>query len=377
MMKKQVDAIFVKHFSALEDPRKEYQVWHNLLDILVIAVCGTICGANGWKGIEEYGVAKQDWLCSFLELPHGIPSHDTFGRVFARISPVRFQECFAAWVQEVFTVTDGQVIPIDGKTLRRSHNKKAGKKAIHMVSAWATKNSLVLAQVKTDEKSNEINAVPELLALLDIKGCIVTADAMSCQRKITKQIVDQGGDYAIAVKLNQEKLYNGLKKHFSEASGSCLTSSNYDYHETKERNHGRTEIRRCWVTNTFTDRKFKEKFAGLTTIAVVESERHLNEKITTECRYYISSLADVNAAKFLDVVRQHWSIENKVHWVLDIAFREDESRIREGHSAENMALLRHIALNLLKQEKSAKVGTETKRLKAGWDNNYLAKVLFG
>jgi predicted transposase YbfD/YdcC len=234
-MKKQVDSLFVKHFSVLDDPRKDDQIKHNLLDILVIAICATICGADGWQSVEEYGLAKQDWLSTFLELPHGIPSHDTFGRIFARISPVRFQECFSAWVQDVFTVTDGQVVPIDGKTLRRSHNKSTGKKAIHMVSAWAAKSSLVLAQVKTDEKSNEINAIPKLLSLLDIKGCIVTIDAMGCQKKIAGQIIDQGGDYALAVKGNQETLYHAVQKHFTKASEQSLTSSDYDYHETKEK----------------------------------------------------------------------------------------------------------------------------------------------
>jgi predicted transposase YbfD/YdcC len=369
------ELIFGKHFSELKDPRKEDQVRHKLMDIFVIAICGIICGADGWKAIEAYGKAKMPWLRTFLELPHGIPSHDTFGRVFSLISPVQLEKCFLSWVQDIVKISNNQVIPIDGKTLRRSHHKSAGKKAIHMVSAWAAANHVVLGQLKTEEKSNEITAIPELLKLLDIKGAIITIDAMGCQKKIAGQVVKQGGDYVLAVKGNQPDLHDGIMEHFAKADAESLASPAYDYHATEDHKHGRLEIRRCWVTNTFNNQDVAKEWPGLATIGVVESERHVDNKVTTECRYYISSLPEVNAERFIDIVRQHWGIENQLHWVLDLAFREDESRVRIGHAAENLAVLRHIALNLL-QSKKGDAGTKIKRLQAGWDDSYLANILF-
>ena len=367
-----------EHFKFLPDPRrKTANQRHQLIDILVIAICGAICGADGWVAIEKFGEAKKEWFRSFLELPNGILIHDTFTDVFAKLSPKLFEKCFISWVESISELFAGEIVAVDGKTLRRSHDKSNNKKAIHMVSAWANENSLVLGQTKTDDKSNEITAIPELLKSLELKGCLVTVDAIGCQKKIAEAIVEQEADYLLAVKDNQPSLHQAIQNYFLDANEANFEGYNIDYSETINRGHGRIEQRRCWVgydaQNIIDD---AQNWKNLETIVVVESERTAEGKTTIEHRHYISSEVST-ASKLLNASRKHWGIENSLHWKLDIAFREDESRIRKGHGAENFAILRHIALNLLKKEETAKVGTQNKRLMAGWNNSYLEKVLAG
>jgi predicted transposase YbfD/YdcC len=369
----------VEHFESLQDPREANGKRHLLLDMLVVAICAVICGADNWVEIESFGHAKFDWLSQFLSLPHGIASHDTFGRVFACLSPEQFQACFLSWIQAVASITEGQVVAIDGKNLRRSHDRTLGKSAIYMVSAWAEANRLVLGQRKVDDKSNEITAVPQLLQVLDIAGCIVTTDAMGCQKKIVDAIREQDADYVLAVKENQGGLYDSIEDLFAYANEIAFQDVIHDVHETVNKGHGRIEIRQCW---TITDPTFLayvpdlDKWRDLNTLIMVQSERREASETTHKTRYYISSLGK-DAKRALHAVRRHWSIENELHWVLDIAFREDESRVRKGYGAQNLAILRHIALNLLKQDTTAKGGIKAKRLQAAWNEDYLASILSG
>lgn len=366
-----------RHFSALEDPRIDRTKRHKLLDIVVIAICAVICGADTWVDVESFGHAKHKWLETLLELPNGIPSHDTFGRVFALLDPDQFQNCFFRWIAAVAETTQGQVIAIDGKTLRRSHDNRLGKDAIVMVSAWATANRLVLGQVKVDDKSNEITAIPELLQALDIAGCIVTIDAMGCQKEIAADIVSHHADYVLALKENQGRLYEDVALLFDDLEASRFSAYEYDHELTTDKGHGRIEVRQCWtiadpkVLCSLREARHWEK---LTTVAKVRAERYIGAEKTVENRYFLSSLPG-RARSVLAATRAHWHIENGVHWILDIAFREDDCRIRKDHGDQNFAILRHIALNLLKQEKTAKIGVKGKRLKAGWDEDYLLKVL--
>jgi len=373
----QKSANMMEQFAGVSDPRIERTKRHMLIEIIVIAVCGVISGADDWVAIEAYGKAKEVWLRQFLPLEHGIPSHDTFGRVFARLNPVEFERCFLNWVQAVFQVTEGQVIAVDGKTVRRSGDRATGKAAIHMVSAWATDNQVVLGQVKTDEKSNEITAIPDLLALLELTGCIVTIDAMGCQTTIADQIIDQGGDYVLAVKANQGQLFDDLLALFLHAYQTDFEGVLHDHARTVTKDHGRIEVRQCWTIDDPEYLSYLRKrthWAKLHTLIMVHRERRTPNHMSYETVFYISSLA-CDAAALLRAVRHHWGIENSLHWVLDIAFREDDSRARQGHSAENLAVLRHIALNLLKHEQTAKIGIKAKRLKAGWNDAYLLRVL--
>ena len=362
------------YFGNLEDPRTDHTRRHKLIDILTIAICGVICGADSWVDLEIFGKSKEGWLKGFLELPNGIPSHDTFGRVFSLLDAQQFRDCFSAWVQAVSAVTRGQVIAIDGKTVRRSHDKSLGKAAIHMVSAWASENRLVLGQTKVAEKSNEITAIPELLALLDVSGCIVTIDAMGCQKEIARLIIEDSGDYVLALKENQGQLYREVKELFEDED---LVAKVGDFHETVNKGHGRLERRRCW---SIADQECVSylnssgEWRGLQSVTKVTGERRIGEEVSMESRYFISSLPG-DAKQLLWAVREHWGIENSLHWVLDIAFREDESRVRKGHGPENLATMRHMALNLIRQETSSKGGVKARRLRAGWDEDYLLKVL--
>lgn len=378
-MKEQPIASIEHHFSGLEDPRIDRTKLHKLLDIVVIAICAVVCGADSWVDVEVFGHAKQEWLKTFLELPNGIPSHDTFGRVFGLLDPDQFQRCFLSWIKAVSHITEGQVIAIDGKTLRGSHDKGLGKGAIVMVSAWATANRLVLGQVKVDDKSNEITAIPELLRVLDIAGCIITIDALGCQKEIAADIVKRDANYILALKENHGRLYEDVKLLFDDLEASGFTAYSFDHQQTIDKDHGRIEIRDCW---TIADPEVLHHLRGagdwekLGTVVKVRAERHIGSEKEVKDRYYLSSLTG-NAAMLLDAKRTHWQIENSLHWVLDIAFREDECRVRKDHGDQNFAILRHIALNLLKQEKTVKVGVKGRRLKAGWDQDYLLKVLSG
>ncbi len=367
-----------EHFASLEDPRVERTKLHPLQSIVTIALTAVICGAESWNEIEEFGGAMEDWLAGFLELPNGIPSHDTFNRVFSALDPLQFRECFVGWMRSVAGVLPAQVVALDGKAVRGSRDKWAGKGPIYMVSAWAAENRLVLAQVKVDEKSNEITALPELLRCLALSGCIVTIDAMGCQREIAQQILDQGGDYVLALKGNQGTLHQDVEVSFQEAMASQFEGVAHDHAETVNKGHGRIEVRRSWLISDAEVMGWinsHHQWPGLVAIGMIQAERRIGTERTEETRYYILS-RKLSADRFGETVRSHWGIENQVHWVLDMAFHEDDSRIRQGYAAENFAVLRHIALNLLRSHPTKRrLSIKSRRLKAGWDRGYLVQLL--
>lgn len=373
-MEKEANHSIVGHFSSLKDPRIQLKTSHRLIDIIVITLCAVICGADDWVEIARFGRAKEHWFRTFLALPKGIPSHDTFGRVFSLLDPEEFAKCFASWIRSAFLMSDADIVAIDGKTARRSHDRANGKPCIHMVSAWAAKNRLILGQVKTEDKSNEITAIPELLKTLDIKGCIVTIDAMGCQKEIAQQIVDQGADYLISLKGNQGNLHKEVQLLFEDAEKNGLNDLSHQSYTTVDGGHGRVETRSFTVTDYVDWYEEKSKWKKLTTFGMVQSIREMREETKPETRYFISSLP-LDAKKFAEAARYHWSVENCLHWGLDISFREDDCRVRKGHAPENLAILRRFALSLLKRDPVRKIGVKASRKAAGWDNDYLLHLL--
>lgn len=369
----------LSYFGELEDPRSGHNLTHPFINIVTIAILATICGADDWVAVETYGHAKKDWLGTFLDLSNGIPSHDTFGRVFRWLDEDTFQLKFSEWTARICEATQGEVVAIDGKKLRRSGDRLHKRDGIWMVSAWASENRMVLGQTNVDDKSNEITAIPQLLAQLDLSGCVVTVDALNTQTKIAKQIVDAQADYIMAVKGNQGTLYQDLQLLFEGFESEMYQDVLYQTARTVNQAHGREEYRQVWVVTEPEYRQYlrpHKKWAKLHSLIKLVSVRYLpdKDKMQTSTRYFISSW-QATADDFLKAIRDHWQIENGLHWVLDVAFREDESRIRKDHAPANMALLRHIAVNLLKQEKTAKIGISNKRKRAGWDDDYLERIV--
>jgi len=362
-------------FDDLDDPRVERAKLHRLTDLLAITLLAVICGADEWTEIELFDQSKLDWLRTFLKLPHGIPSHDTFGRVFSRLDPNQSEQCFQKWMQGLTRHSGGELIALDGKTLRRSFDHAGHKAAIHMVSAWSKTNHVVLGQLATDAKSNEITAIPKLLKMLDISDSVVTIDAMGCQKAIAQQIMEQRGHYVLQVKGNQETLHGLVKDTFDELTGRGIPGVAYSFHEEVEGGHGRVETRRIWTTEWIDWYPQRRDWAGLRTFVCVEGERTINDQSSTDRRYYISDLSGVSAQTMLEYVRGHWGIENRLHWSLDVTFREDTLRNRVGHSAENFSRIRRLALNLLRRDKTCKNGLKGKRLKACLKQDYLLRII--
>ncbi|MBD2178891.1 ISAs1 family transposase [Pseudanabaena sp. FACHB-1998] len=367
-------ALIETHFGNIRDPRASHSIEHKLLDILIISICGTISGANDFAAIAEYGKSKENWLKTFLELENGIPSADTFERIFARLKPIELQKCFIGWMEAVHKITDGELLNIDGKTLRGAKEAGNSRSLIHMVSVWSATQHLVLGQKQVHEKSNEITVISPLLEMLAIRGCLVSIDAMGCQKEIAKTIIEQGGDYVLALKGNQGNLYDDVRQLFTSARVQEFHNIEHQFHSTIEKGHGRIEKRAYWTMGNTEFLIGAEKWTGLKSIGMVESERNVQGVVSIEQRYYILSI-DSDVYRFSQAVRSHWSIENQLHWILDVAFDEDASQCCRGYSAENLAVIRHVGLNLLSRDKKTKVGVKTKRLKAGWDDNYLKDIL--
>lgn len=365
---------FADCFADLPDPRNPAQCDHKLLDILFIAVCATICGADGFTEMEEFGLAKETWLRQFLELPSGIPSHDTFNRVLQRLRPKEFQARLLTWIHSVADLSHGDIVAIDGKTLRRTKQPCRGKDALELVSAWAHKNRLMLGQRKVAADSNEITAVPELLRLLALQDCIVTLDALHCQKATVAEIRRQKADYVVAVKQNQGQLYEAVKGFFEDVREGRTHFFEMQECQTVDGEHGRIEERWYCQVKVPEDLPGRAEWADLRSLGMCEARREVKGQVSVEQRYYVSSLA-VDVKKLSEAVRGHWGIENSFHWVLDVVMREDDCRVREGEAAENLAIIRRLALNLLQQEKTLKRGVKTKRLKAALDEGYLLKIL--
>jgi predicted transposase YbfD/YdcC len=362
------------HFAPLKDPRIERTRLHDLMDIIVIAICAVICGAEGWEDIAKYGHAKRDWLVTFLSLPNGIPSHDTFRRVFCLLDPGAFHQCFQRWIDALSAGLGLKRIAIDGKTMRRSFDRASGKAALHLVSAWATEQHLVLGQVAVDTKSNEITAIPKLLELLDVSGAMVSIDALGCQKEIAAKIRDGGGDYVLSVKDNQPHLLADIQECFAKGLDTDFAGLDYSYHEECYDGHGREEKHSVYTILDPEGIRDQALWQDLKAITIVYSERQeAGKEKTEELRYYIGSRA-AKAKVYANAIRGHWGIENGLHWVLDVSFDEDGSRMRTDHSPENMALLRRLALCLLKRH-GGKGSIRGKRLQSGWNDEFLLEIL--
>jgi predicted transposase YbfD/YdcC len=382
-MQKHPTSSLVEHFENLADPRVRRTRDHELIDILVIAVCTLLCAGETFNDMEDFGRAKADWFKTFLNLRHGIPSHDTFNRVFAALDPRQFLDCFLRWTQSLRTAVAQEIVALDGKALRRALNQDQSVK--YVISAWAQSNNLVLGQLKVSDKSNEITAVPELLRVLELSGCIVTVDAMGCQKKIAKEIIESDADYVLALKGNQETVHQEVKEFLDQIlaetqaprpAGARLSkaAATLAACQTVEKDHGRLEVRRYYQSAALDWFADLEQWEGLKTVGMVEATREWNGKRTVERRYYLSSLS-LNVEQFARAVRGHWGIENKLHWVMDVCFREDQSRARTGYAAENLATLRRLALNLLKRDTTKRRGIKGKQLNASWDHGYLLRLL--
>lgn len=375
------DIPFLTHFRGVTDPRVEHNKRHSLCDILFLSVCAVLCGANHAVAIADFAQARQDWLRQFIPLEGGPPSHDTISRVLALIDPKEFETCFVRWTTAIQDKTQGEVVPIDGKTVRRSFDKATGQAAIHMVSAWSSANGIVLGQVKVDDKSNEITAIPKLLDMLDIQGRIVTLDAIGTQKEIARQIRQKKGDYVLAVKDNHPNLAADIKAFFERNQANHFMDGNadtvpHDYCQTIDADHGRIETRRCWCTDLIEDIADTAQWEGFKSIILIEAERLHQGQTTIEQRLYISSLPP-NAQRLLQAVRTHWAIENSLHWVLDVTFREDESRTRKGHGAQIKSALNRIAINLCKTNTTRNAATSRKRNMASWDQDFLTELITG
>src|SRR5215212_6716285 len=379
-----------EHFATLSDPRTARGREHRLIDILTITLCAVICGADDWVAVATFGGTKEGWLRTFLSLPNGIPSHDTFGRVFRLLDPDELRRCFLAWVRAVVGEAAGgepgglgqQVVAVDGKTLRRSHDRGSGKAALHLVSAWATASGLVVGQVATEEKSNEITAIPALLRLLALEGATVTIDAMGCQTAIARQIIEQGADYVLALKGNHEQVHDRARLAFLDvapAAGTTLHLADVVPHTTVEKDHGRIERRRCRAIGDPAYLAYIDPdhaWPSLQSVVCIESTRRIGDHVSIELRHYLSSLPP-DARRLNRVVRSHWGIENRLHWVLDLVFREDSSRVRADHAPENLAIIRHLALNLLRRDPSRRTGLKNARFQAALNDAYLRSILDG
>ena len=370
-----MSANFLEHFAPLQDPRVKRNQRHALFDIVLLVVCAVASGADGWEAIEQFGREKLDWLRKFAPFANGVPSHDCIANVVSRLTPKGFGECFRSWTQAVADTSGGQVVAVDGKSARGSRDRRRGRSALHMVSAWACSNRLVLGQEATEEKSNEITAIPKLLELLELTGCIVTIDAMGCQRAIAAQIIAQGGDYVLGLKGNQSTLQESVEDFFDVAARADFSAVSHDFHQEIDKDHGRLEVRRYWVSDDLRTLPDNPLWAGLRSIGMVERHCTIGTTETVERRYFINSIP-AQATRFANAVRDHWGVENRLHWRLDVLFGDDASRIRKGNAPAIMTTIRHLCLNLFEQE-SSKLRMSQKRRKAAWNDNYRAKVVFG
>jgi predicted transposase YbfD/YdcC len=370
-----MSASIVEHFASLEDPRIDRNKLHHLTDIVLLTICAVVSGADGWEAIEDFGYDKLEWLRQFAPFHNGVPSHDCIANVVSRLSPKGFQACLLSWTRAVAQATGGEVVAVDGKTGRGSRDRARGRLPLHMVSAWACANRLVLGQEATEEKSNEITAIPKLLELLELKGCLVTIDAMGCQTAIAAQIIAQGGDYVLGLKGNQSAMQEAVEDYWTTARAAEFADVKHDFIEEVDKGHGRLEVRRYWITEDLRTLPDPARWAGLTSIGMVQRICYRGDTESSEYRYFINSIA-ADAARFALGVRGHWGVENRLHWRLDVVFNDDASRIRKGQAPAIMTSVRHLAMNLFEQEGS-KLSLAKKRRKAAWNDDYRTKVVFG